>query len=114
MKNLHFSFKIDDKCIYDEEVLVKKEDKYFTFILDKQNFKFRLDEFHFVKEKEDEKFEIFGGDNPKALITLKGHDAVFDVKIKKFEYNKKGTLHIINYVVESDENSLKTIIFKFM
>lgn len=112
MKDLHFLFKTNDNIIYDEDVKVRENDDYILFVLDNQRFKVKLfDKFHFVKETEDDIFEIHETP-PRVIITLKEHVANFDVDLIKFEHNIEGSKHTINYIIESDPEDVKCIVFE--
>ena len=112
MKDLHFLFKTNNNIIYDEDVKVTENNDYILFDLDNQKFKVKLfDKFHFVKETESDIFEIYETP-PSVLITLKEQEADFSVELDKFEHNIEGCKHTINYVIESDSEDVKCIVFE--
>lgn len=116
MSNLHFVFKSGEVVIYDEYVEFREDNKYFLFNLENQKFSFCLnDRIHFLKENDEEKFEIISKENETyGLVTLKKYDnATFKVIITDFEYKILGQKYIISYTVEGDEGVFKTIIFEF-
>lgn len=112
MKKLNFTFKNDEDIIYKESVFFEKIGDYYTFNIDNNKFEICLDSFiHFKKITNSDIFEIIKkNDTFQALFTLREENMTFEVLLNDFEYKIKERNYIIKYTLESDPESIKTII----
>lgn len=116
MNLLNFTFKDGDDTLYSLDVPYKKEETYFIFSVEKENFKIKLDgDLHIIKENEESIFEIIERENYlKSLYSLKKTEVTLDMEILSLEYKCEDGEYTIKYTLSSDEERDKCIILKIV
>ena len=117
MKKLNFIFKNDNIEIMNMMCDYEFMDNTISFHYDDFHLRFTKGEnfISFVRESEDDSLEIINEmGNLKGIIKLDEPALEVPIKVFKFECNWSDDKVIINYIIESDEQSEKTIILSLV
>lgn len=112
MKKLHFILKENDDVVMDHTVDVRAKNKKYEFMIEKDEFILDLsDDFSFQKKSDDTRFVLSKGTKEAAAkIILEDEDLTFFVQVLSFERLSESDKETIKYRLESDPESVKSII----
>ena len=113
---LNFIFKDNDNIVYIGNHNYEKKDNLIEFTYNDEIIIIEINknEIMFQKKGKNTDFIIQGdGINNIARIKLIDKNAVFDLKVLKFNFEIMDRYIKIEYSLESDEGSLKTVEFRY-
>lgn len=113
---LEFTFRDNDKIIYSNKCNFKKDNNKIEFFCNEETYIFDGDDKKFVFKKinSDNLFTIEKNSKTKnAYIFLKEKNIKFDIKIIFLNYCYKDNYICINYKLESDYESIKTLEIRY-